>query len=131
MATRTDIEIHELTPEQGRQLLDDKARRYLGISGNEFRSRWEAGEIDADDEPDMMRARCSWPLGFSFQCARLSGIRDAMSSHDALSLDASRPSLERWDVSAACVQRKIKPLPGDRSAVVGEERKGVGASWVD
>lgn len=39
MATRTDNEIRELTPEQGRQLLDDKARRYLGMSGEEFRAR--------------------------------------------------------------------------------------------
>jgi ribosomal protein L29 len=31
MAARTDNEIRELTPEQGQQTLDDKARQYLGI----------------------------------------------------------------------------------------------------
>jgi hypothetical protein len=62
MATRTDNEIRELTPEQGQQLLDDKARQYLGISGEEFRIRWEAGEIDADDEPDVMRVAMLLPL---------------------------------------------------------------------
>jgi len=62
MATRTDNEIRELTPEQGQQLLDDKARQYLGISGEEFRTRWEAGEIDADDEPDVMRVAMLLPL---------------------------------------------------------------------
>jgi hypothetical protein len=62
MATRTDNEIRELTPEQGKQLLDDKARQYLGMSGEEFRARWEAGEIDADDEPDVMRVAMLLPL---------------------------------------------------------------------
>lgn len=62
MATRTDNEIRELTPEQGRQLLDDKARQYLGMSGEEFRARWEAGEIAADDEPDVMRVAMLLPL---------------------------------------------------------------------
>jgi len=57
-----DNEIRELTPEQGQQLLDDKARQYLGISGEEFRIRWEAGEIDADDEPDVMRVAMLLPL---------------------------------------------------------------------
>ncbi len=46
----------------GQQLLDDKARQYLGISGEEFRTRWEAGEIDADDEPDVMRVAMLLPL---------------------------------------------------------------------
>jgi len=62
MATSTDNEIRELTPEQGQQLLDDKARQYLGISGEEFRARWGAGEIDADDEPDVMRVAMLLPL---------------------------------------------------------------------
>lgn len=54
MPPQIDNEIRELTSEQGQQLLDDNARQYLGISGEEFRTRWEAGEIDADDEPDVM-----------------------------------------------------------------------------
>jgi hypothetical protein len=62
MPARTDNEIRELTLEQGQQLLDDKARQYLGISGEEFRTRWEAGEIDADDEPDVMRVAMLLPL---------------------------------------------------------------------
>src|SRR5580704_5813217 len=62
MPARTDNEIRELTLEQGQQLLDDKARQYLEISGEEFRTRWEAGEIDADDEPDVMRVAMLLPL---------------------------------------------------------------------
>jgi hypothetical protein len=53
MATRTDTEIREL--DAGRELVDEQARKYLGISGEEFIRRWEAGEIDADEDPDVMR----------------------------------------------------------------------------
>jgi hypothetical protein len=57
MATKvdTDIEVRELDREAGRELLDEQARKYLGVSGAEFLRRWEAGEIDADDDPDVMR----------------------------------------------------------------------------
>jgi hypothetical protein len=57
MATKvdTDIEVRELDREAGQELLDEQARKYLGISGAEFLRRWEAGEIDADDDPDVMR----------------------------------------------------------------------------
>jgi hypothetical protein len=57
MATKvdTDIEVRELDREAGQELLDEQARKYLGISGVEFLRRWEAGEIDADDDPDVMR----------------------------------------------------------------------------
>jgi hypothetical protein len=57
MATKvdTDIEVRELDREAGQELLDEQARKYLGISGVEFLRRWEAGEVDADDDPDVMR----------------------------------------------------------------------------
>jgi hypothetical protein len=63
MATRTDTEIRELDHEAGRELVDEQARKYLGISGEEFRRRWEAGEVDADDDPDVMRV--AMLLGFA------------------------------------------------------------------
>jgi hypothetical protein len=63
MATRTDNEIRELDLEAGRELVDEQARKYLGISGEEFARRWEAGEIDADDDPDVMRV--AMLLGFA------------------------------------------------------------------
>lgn len=62
MATRIDNEIRELTPEQGRQILDDKARQYLGLSGDEFRARWEAGDLDPDADPNVMRVAMLLPL---------------------------------------------------------------------
>ena len=40
----------ELTREEGRRLLDERARRFLGMSGDEFRRRYEAGELDPDDD---------------------------------------------------------------------------------
>ncbi len=40
----------ELTREEGQRLLDQRARRFLGISGDEFRRRYGAGELDPDDD---------------------------------------------------------------------------------
>jgi hypothetical protein len=40
----------ELTREEGRRLLDQRARRFLGMSGAEFRRRYAAGELDPDDD---------------------------------------------------------------------------------
>jgi hypothetical protein len=34
-----------LTPEEGHALFDRRARKHLGISGEEFLRRWDAGEI--------------------------------------------------------------------------------------
>ncbi|MBA3891854.1 MAG: hypothetical protein H0X64_15135 [Gemmatimonadaceae bacterium] len=63
MAIQTDNEIRELTPQQGRQLLDEKAQQYLGLTGEEFRDRWEAGELDPDADPNVMRVAMLLPLG--------------------------------------------------------------------
>jgi hypothetical protein len=47
---RIDAEVRELSREEGRRLFDRQARRYLGISGEEFLERWDAGEYgDPDD----------------------------------------------------------------------------------
>jgi hypothetical protein len=45
--------IHELTEEEARQIFDDNAQYYLGISGEEFLRRWDAGEYrNTDYSPD-------------------------------------------------------------------------------
>jgi hypothetical protein len=44
----TETIAEELTPEQADAQLDARAQRYLGISGEEFKRRWVAGELDAD-----------------------------------------------------------------------------------
>jgi hypothetical protein len=43
-------EVRELSREEGRRLFDRQARRYLGISGEEFLEKWDAGNYgDPDD----------------------------------------------------------------------------------
>jgi len=41
-------EAHQLTSEEWAALLDEEARRYFGISGEEFQRRYEAGEFDVE-----------------------------------------------------------------------------------
>lgn len=62
MATRTDNEIRELGPEEWAQLVDDKARALLGMSGEEFERRLNSGEIDIDDSPEVTRVAMMLPL---------------------------------------------------------------------
>jgi hypothetical protein len=47
--------IRELSREEGLELLDREARRYLHMSAEEFIRAWEAGKFDDDpDQPDVM-----------------------------------------------------------------------------
>lgn len=62
MATRTDTEIRELNPEEWDQRVDEQARKRLGMSGEEFERRLNAGEIDIDDSPDVTRVAMMLPL---------------------------------------------------------------------
>ncbi|MBA2693980.1 MAG: hypothetical protein H0U65_16055 [Rubrobacter sp.] len=49
-AAYTDGSIRELSREEGRELFDRQARRYLDMSGDEFLRKWDAGEFgDPDD----------------------------------------------------------------------------------
>jgi hypothetical protein len=43
------VEIREMTEQQWFVLFDQAARRYLGISGEEFIRRWDAGEFASDE----------------------------------------------------------------------------------
>jgi len=41
-----------VTPEEGRRMYDEAARKWMGISGEEFLRRWDAGEFrDIADTP--------------------------------------------------------------------------------
>lgn len=56
MAETLDIDVRDLSPDEADELLDGLARHYLGMSGEEFRTAWEAGDFDADpDRPEVMR----------------------------------------------------------------------------
>jgi hypothetical protein len=54
----------EVSREEGRQILDRAARRRLGVSGQEFLQRWDAGEyVGKADEPDIARVAILIPFG--------------------------------------------------------------------
>jgi hypothetical protein len=45
----------EVSRDEGLQMIDRQARRYLGISGAEFLRRWTRGDYAADpDQPGVM-----------------------------------------------------------------------------
>jgi hypothetical protein len=68
MATRAVVEAadeprpRELSREEGQRLLDERARRFLGMSGEEFRRRYEADELDPDDD-HVLGVALLLPLG--------------------------------------------------------------------
>jgi hypothetical protein len=54
---------YDLTPEQGRELLDARAQVYFGISGDEFVRKWNLGEFDDEDAcPEVIRVAMLIPL---------------------------------------------------------------------
>ncbi|MGE0539327.1 MAG: hypothetical protein AB7R89_04030 [Dehalococcoidia bacterium] len=59
-----DESIEMLDRREWLTLVDRAARRALGISGDEFISRWEAGEYsDPDRDPEVMRIVMLLPSG--------------------------------------------------------------------
>ena len=55
-AAQTNGHARELSLEEGRKLFDKKALQYLGVSGDEFIRRLDAGEYgDPDDNSKVMR----------------------------------------------------------------------------
>ena len=48
-ASQNEAQVVELSPEEGREFFDREAQRLLGISGKEFVSRYESGELDEGD----------------------------------------------------------------------------------
>ena len=47
--------VQELTYTEARQLLEEQAQRYLGVSLAEFVEKWFAGDYgDPDDNPDAL-----------------------------------------------------------------------------
>ncbi|MBA2715337.1 MAG: hypothetical protein H0U55_17530 [Rubrobacteraceae bacterium] len=49
-AETTESQIRELSKEEGREMFDRAVRRKLGISGEEFMRRWDAGYYDDPDD---------------------------------------------------------------------------------
>ena len=46
--------IHEVSPEEGWEILDRQARERLGMSGEEFIRKWEANEFEDPDQSDII-----------------------------------------------------------------------------
>ena len=62
--TTQAVEVEETSPDDARALLDEAARRHLGVSGEEFLAKWEAGEYDDDpDRPEVLRVSMLIPFG--------------------------------------------------------------------
>ncbi len=60
--THDGVETHELTPEEARAIFEKVANEYLGISGQEFIRRWDAGEFDGDERYEVQRVSFLLPL---------------------------------------------------------------------
>lgn len=48
-----EVELREASEAEGRELFDAAARRFLGMSGEEFLRRRDAGEFVEDDRPEV------------------------------------------------------------------------------
>jgi hypothetical protein len=57
------LEVEEASPERGREILDNAARKYLDMSGDEFSRRWAAGEFEQDDRPEVTHVAMLLPFG--------------------------------------------------------------------
>ena len=44
------VEVVEATEEEGRAMLDGAAREALGISGQEFLAKWDAGDYEGSGD---------------------------------------------------------------------------------
>ena len=58
------VDVRELNRDQGRDLLDALARRYLDMSAEEFIAAWDAGEFNGRSEsPELTRVAMLLPFG--------------------------------------------------------------------
>ncbi|MGH2534959.1 MAG: hypothetical protein ACRDJW_22085 [Thermomicrobiales bacterium] len=64
-------EIIYVSPEEGRQMFDDAAREWVGMSGEEFIRRWETGEFETI--PDDLAHRRYVDLVLMIPFARQNG----------------------------------------------------------
>lgn len=62
MTTIPTIAIQVLTPEQGYKLLDQEARRCLGISGEEFVRLWKERKFEGPEQTKAVRVAMLLPL---------------------------------------------------------------------
>jgi hypothetical protein len=63
MASAPRVQPEFISREEGERLLDEKARKFLGMSGPEFRRKFRSGEITYADHPDVIRVSFLISLG--------------------------------------------------------------------
>lgn len=51
-----------LTRKEGRRLFDRQARLLLNLSGKDFARKWERGEFEDPDRPEIMRLAMLLPF---------------------------------------------------------------------
>ena len=63
-ATRHQLngQVRELILDQGKELLDQRARHYPHISADEFLQQWDAGLYRGDDRTEVMRVVMAIPF---------------------------------------------------------------------
>ena len=54
--------IKYVSRQRGKRILDRQARKYLGMSGEEFARQYRAGEIEDADRSDVIRVAMLIPL---------------------------------------------------------------------
>jgi predicted transcriptional regulator len=62
MAAVIQQSVQELDAREGHELLDRQARRHLGMSAEEFRRAWQAGELDPEADPNVARVAMLLPF---------------------------------------------------------------------
>lgn len=53
---------HYRTAEESREVFDRAAHRYLGMSGDEFLTAWDAGEFEDVERPEVAQVVMLLPL---------------------------------------------------------------------
>ncbi len=63
--TADQVEVREVSAAEGREILDQAARRYLKMSGEEFHRRYESGELmNGVEHPEVMRVAMLLPFAY-------------------------------------------------------------------
>lgn len=56
------VGVKEVSRREGQELLDRQARKYLGMSGEEFARQYRAGSIERPDRADVLRVAMLLPF---------------------------------------------------------------------
>ena len=59
----SDVDIHQVDQSEGLKILDQAARHYLDMGGEEFLEAWDSGRFDDEpDRPEVMRVAMLIPF---------------------------------------------------------------------